>query len=76
MGVSTVSLYAFLGLGLVMTRDTATLMVGQYFKRKRDLVEVVHVAGSGAGIAFMAYFLRETTRYVIGRPSKMAKGKH
>lgn len=42
------------GVGVGLTRDASTLMVGQYFKRKRELVEIVVVAGSGLGILIMA----------------------
>jgi hypothetical protein len=31
----------FAGVGVAMTRDPATLMVGQYFKRKRELIEII-----------------------------------
>lgn len=36
-----------------LSRDASTLMVGQYFKRKREMVEIVLVAGSGVGIIFI-----------------------
>ncbi len=45
-----------------MTRDTATLMVGQYFKRRREAVEVAAVASTGAGIAAMSALIMEATR--------------
>ncbi len=44
-----------------MTRDTATLMVGQYFKRRREAVEIIHVAASGVGVIAMSYFTKEVT---------------
>ncbi len=46
------------GIGIGMTRDPATLMLGQYFKRKRDLVEMILVASSGAGLAVMSVFMQ------------------
>jgi hypothetical protein len=46
-----------------MTRDPATLMVGQYFKRKRELVEIFLVSGSGLGIATMSVFIKTAIRY-------------
>ena len=49
------------GIGVGMTRDAATLMVAQYFKRRREVVEVAHVAASGAGIAAMSAFVREVS---------------
>ena len=49
------------GVGIGMTRDTATLMVGQYFKRKREFVEVINVSGSGIGIALMSMLIHEVT---------------
>ena len=45
-----------------MTRDTATLMVGQYFKRRRELVEIFLVSGSGIGISVMSSILRWLVR--------------
>jgi len=51
-----------LGVGVGFARDTSTLMVAQYFKRKRELVEVVVLSGSGCGITIMSLFLRESNR--------------
>ena len=51
-------------MGVGMTRDTATLMVGQYFKRRREAVEIVTVAASGVGIAVMSAFIMEATRSI------------
>ena len=45
-----------------MTREPATLMIGQYFKRKRELVEIILVSGSGLGIATMSVFIRMAIR--------------
>ena len=47
-----------------MTRDPATLMVGQYFKRKRELIEIILVSGSGLGIAAMSVFIKVVVRSV------------
>ncbi|RXG57937.1 Monocarboxylate transporter 10, partial [Armadillidium vulgare] len=43
-----------------MTRDSSTLMVGQYFKRKREFVEIFVVSGSGLGISAMSAFVQTT----------------
>lgn len=51
-----------LGVGVAMTRDPATLMVGQYFKRKRELVEIFLVSGSGLGITTMSLFIKTAIR--------------
>ncbi|XP_035710933.1 uncharacterized protein LOC110854068 isoform X3 [Folsomia candida] len=48
-----ISYGAFVGVGVGLSRDASTLMVGQYFKRKREMVEIVLVAGSGVGIIFI-----------------------
>ena len=50
------------GIGIGMTRDTSTLMVGQYFKRKRELVEMFFIAGSGLGMTLMSLFVNDVTR--------------
>ncbi|XP_058063352.1 monocarboxylate transporter 2-like [Anopheles bellator] len=46
------------GIGVGMTRDCSTLMVAQYFKKRRELVEIFIVAGSGLGIAVMSAFIQ------------------
>ena len=47
-----------------MARDTATLMVGQYFKKRRELVEIFLVSGSGLGISAMSSWVRWVTREI------------
>ncbi|KAK8752650.1 hypothetical protein OTU49_006681 [Cherax quadricarinatus] len=47
-----------IGIGVGMTRDSSTLMVGQYFKRRREFVEIIVVSGSGLGISVMSVFIR------------------
>lgn len=49
-----------LGIGVGLTRDTASLMVGQYFKRRREAVEIALVGSSGVGLALMTVFLHTT----------------
>lgn len=39
------------GVGNAMVRETSSLMLSQYFKRKRELVEVFASAGTGVGVA-------------------------
>lgn len=52
------------GLGVGLTRDCSTIMVAQYFKRKRELVEIVITSGSGAGIVLMSmYFNRAISAF-------------
>lgn len=45
-----------------ITRDCSTLMVAQYFKRKREFVEIFIVSGSGLGIAIMSVVIRSTIK--------------
>lgn len=52
------------GIGVGMTRDCSTLMVAQYFKRKREFVEIFIVSGSGMGIAVMSTFIKGAIRYL------------
>lgn len=46
------------GIGVGITRDCSTLMVAQYFKRKREFVEIFIVSGSGLGIATMSAMIK------------------
>lgn len=46
------------GLGVGITRDCSIVMIGQYFKKKREFVEIFAVSGSGLGIIIMSMFVR------------------
>lgn len=50
------------GIGVGITRDCSTLMVAQYFKRRRELVEVFVISGSGLGIVIMSLLIKITIR--------------
>lgn len=39
-------------------------MVGQYFKRKRDMVEIVVVSGAGLGIIIQSVAIHAAITYV------------
>ncbi|XP_065225888.1 monocarboxylate transporter 10 isoform X3 [Planococcus citri] len=47
-----------IGVGVGLTRDCSTLMVAQYFKRRREFVEIFIVSGSGLGISAMSAYLQ------------------
>ncbi|XP_040583560.1 monocarboxylate transporter 12 [Lepeophtheirus salmonis] len=42
------------GIGISMVRETATIMLSQYFKRRRELVEMFSGSGAGFGIALFS----------------------
>lgn len=48
------------GVGVGITRDCSTIMVAKYFKKKRELVEIFVVSGSGMGIMFMTILLKSS----------------
>jgi len=53
-----------IGVGVAMILDTSTLMVGQYFKRRREFVEIFLVAARGIGISIMYLFIHGSIRSV------------
>ena len=57
-----------------MTRDSSALMVGQYFKRRRELVEIFVVSGSGLGVTVMSVFVNGTVGYVMSTHSRERRG--
>lgn len=48
-----------LGLGAGIVRETSGLMLGHYFKRRREFVEMVAQAGAGVGIALFSVLYKE-----------------
>ena len=50
--------------GFSMTQNSFMLMLGQYFKKRRELVEIFLVSGSGLGIAAMSSWVRWVTREI------------
>jgi MFS family permease len=53
-----------IGVGVCMIVDTSTLMVGQYFKRRREFVEIFLVSARGIGISIMYFFIHGAIRSV------------
>jgi multidrug transporter EmrE-like cation transporter len=51
-----VSYGVIVAIGVSMIRDTAVILIGQYFKR-REFVEIFVIGTSGLGIALMPLFL-------------------
>ena len=47
----------FLAVGIGIIRESTNLMIGQYFKRKRNFVEIFVQSSIGIGISLMSLFL-------------------
>lgn len=47
------------GVGASMVRDSAAVMLGHYFKRRRQFVEMITMSGEGVGIALFSVILKE-----------------
>ncbi|XP_068150941.1 uncharacterized protein [Drosophila tropicalis] len=47
------------GIGVAMVREASTVMLGNYFKRRRQFVEMVAMSGEGVGIALFSVILKE-----------------
>lgn len=54
-------LFFFSALGVGMVRDSGSLMVGQYFRKKRGFVEMLLTASTGIGIATMSDMVETAT---------------
>lgn len=48
-----------LGLGAGIVRETSSIMLGHYFKRRREFVEMVAQTGAGVGIALFSVLYKE-----------------
>ncbi|XP_047737026.1 uncharacterized protein LOC108671632 [Hyalella azteca] len=53
-----------LGVGVGLTREAASLMLGQYFKRRREFVEMIVQTGSGVGITLFSVFFKEVIKSI------------
>ncbi|XP_022238040.1 monocarboxylate transporter 10-like [Limulus polyphemus] len=62
-----VSYSIFMSCGLGIARETSSLMIGQYFKRKREFVEVFVQSGTGLGIAIMSVLLKDLIKLLDWR---------
>lgn len=47
------------GVGGSMVRDSAAVMLGLYFKRRRLFVEMITMSGEGVGVALLSVILKE-----------------
>ncbi|KAG5674643.1 hypothetical protein PVAND_004597 [Polypedilum vanderplanki] len=47
------------GFGASLVRDSASVMIGHYFKRRRQFVEMIVMAGEGVGIALFSVIIKE-----------------
>lgn len=45
-----------------MTREAANLMLGQYFRRRREFVEIIAQSGCGIGVTLFSVFFKEAIR--------------
>ena len=54
--------FAISALGVALVRDSGALMVGQYFRRRRDAAEAALTASAGIGIAAVSCIADATMR--------------
>uniref|UniRef100_A0A904MV87 Monocarboxylate transporter n=2 Tax=Culex quinquefasciatus TaxID=7176 RepID=A0A904MV87_CULQU len=47
------------GIGAAMVRESAAVMLGHYFKRRRQFVEMITMSGEGVGVALFSVILKE-----------------
>lgn len=48
-----------LGIGAGIVRETSTIVLSHYFKRRREFVEMVAQSGAGVGIALFSVLYKE-----------------
>lgn len=53
------SIGTIVGVGATMVRESSAVMLGHYFKRRRQFVEMITMSGEGVGIALFSVILKE-----------------
>ena len=56
---------ALMSIAIALVRESSALMVGQYFKRRRDFVEIVVQIGAGIGVILFSVFFKEALGLVV-----------
>lgn len=54
-----------MSIAIALVRESSALMVGQYFKRRRDFVEIVVQMGAGIGVILFSVFFKEALGFVF-----------
>lgn len=60
--IACLSIISIPALGTSMVKEPCSLMIAQFFKRRRALVEMISASGIGIGIALMSSLLHECIR--------------
>lgn len=47
------------GVGAAMVRECSAVILGNYFKKRRQFVEMIAMSGEGVGIALFSVILKE-----------------
>jgi len=58
--------FPYPALGVTMLHDSSTVMIGHYFKKRRELVEVIFCSAAGIGIATVSLATSILLRYFYG----------
>lgn len=53
----------FMGMGTAIVKETAGIVLGHYFKRRREFVEMVCQTGTGVGMALFSVLYKEAVGY-------------
>lgn len=53
-----------MGAGCGLVRETSGLVLGHYFKKRREFVEMVVQSGSGVGVALFSVLYKEAVGLV------------
>ncbi|XP_055920964.1 monocarboxylate transporter 10 [Eupeodes corollae] len=59
LGQMSFSYGVLIGLGVSMVRESSIIMIGNYFKKRRQFVEMVAMSGEGVGLALFSVILKE-----------------
>jgi len=65
VSVKAIFYFILLALGVTLIHDSSTVMLGHYFKKKREFIEIFFSSTNGIGMIVVGISASEILRYIF-----------